>query len=109
LNAKLGAHSSLPIAIVRRLADSIPTSSAPRRAAHEAKGRFAGWLRAATGQIVDPVSIFDCQIKRIHEYKRQLLNASPIIVLYNRLRGNAGIEMTPHVSSPTIACRSLSG
>jgi starch phosphorylase len=66
-----------------------------RKAAHEAKSRFADWLRAATGQIVYPASIFDCQIKRIHEYKRQLLNALRIIVLYNRLRGNPGIEMTP--------------
>ena len=51
--------------------------------------------RRATGQIVDPASIFDCQIKRIHEYKRQLLNALRIIVLYNRLRENPGLEMTP--------------
>ena len=63
--------------------------------AHEAKSRFADWLKAATGQIVDPASIFDCQIKRIHEYKRQLLNALRIIVLYNRLRENPGLEMTP--------------
>jgi starch phosphorylase len=50
--------------------------------------RFAGWLKAATGQVVDPESIFDTQIKRIHEYKRQLLNALHIVVLYNRLREN---------------------
>lgn len=66
-----------------------------RKAGHETKSRFADWLRTATGQIVDPASIFDCQVKRIHEYKRQLLNALRIIVLYNRLRANPGIEMTP--------------
>ena len=38
------------------------------------------------GQSVDPDTIFDCQVKRIHEYKRQLLNALRIVVLYNRLR-----------------------
>ena len=65
------------------------------KAGHEAKSRFADWLQAESGQIVDPASIFDCQIKRIHEYKRQLLNALRIIVLYNRLRENPGIETTP--------------
>jgi starch phosphorylase len=66
-----------------------------RKASHAAKSRFADWLKAATGQIVDPASIFDCQIKRIHEYKRQLLNALRIIVLYNRLRENPALPMTP--------------
>jgi starch phosphorylase len=44
---------------------------------------------------VDPESIFDCQIKRIHEYKRQLLNALRIVVLYNRLRQTPDREMAP--------------
>jgi starch phosphorylase len=47
------------------------------------------------GQTVDPDTIFDSQIKRIHEYKRQLLNALRIVVLYNRLRENPTLEMTP--------------
>ena len=58
------------------------------QAKRAAKVRFADWLRASSGQVVDPDSIFDCQIKRIHEYKRQLLNVLHIIVLYNRLRDN---------------------
>jgi starch phosphorylase len=44
---------------------------------------------------VDPDTIFDCQIKRIHEYKRQLLNALRVVVLYNRLRANPGLTMVP--------------
>ena len=44
---------------------------------------------------VDPDSIFDCQVKRIHEYKRQLLNALRIVVLYNRLRENPNLEVLP--------------
>jgi starch phosphorylase len=44
---------------------------------------------------VDPDTIFDCQIKRIHEYKRQLLNALRIVVLYNRLRENPKLDMPP--------------
>ena len=51
--------------------------------------------RASSGVIVDPDSIFDCQIKRIHEYKRQLLNALRVVVLYNRLREMPDLEMAP--------------
>src|SRR5215469_7703006 len=60
-----------------------------------AKVGFANWLKATTGQVVDPDTIFDSQIKRIHEYKRQLLNALRIIVCYNRLRENPKLEMVP--------------
>ncbi len=65
------------------------------KAKREAKVRFADWLKASTGQAVDPDTIFDCQIKRIHEYKRQLLNALRIVVLYNRLRANPELNMPP--------------
>jgi starch phosphorylase len=60
-----------------------------------AKVRFADWLKSSSGQEVDPDTIFDCQIKRIHEYKRQLLNALRIVVVYNRLRANPNIEIVP--------------
>ena len=60
-----------------------------------AKVRFADWLKTTSGQIVDPDTIFDSQIKRIHEYKRQLLNALRIIVCYNRLRENPDLQMAP--------------
>ena len=68
---------------------------AVRAAKHEAKGRFAAWLKTATGHVVDPESIFDTQIKRIHEYKRQLLNALHVVVLYNRLRANPRLDVPP--------------
>jgi len=61
----------------------------------KAKARFAEWLKTTSGQVVDPDTIFDSQIKRIHEYKRQLLNALRIIVCYNRLRANPKLEMMP--------------
>jgi len=61
----------------------------------EAKVRFANWLKSASGQEVDPNTVFDCQIKRIHEYKRQLLNALRIVVVYNRLRANPNLEVVP--------------
>src|SRR5207249_416691 len=41
-----------------------------RKATRDAKARFANWVKSATGQVVDPDSIFDSQVKRIHEYKR---------------------------------------
>src|SRR5262249_49019656 len=63
--------------------------AAGRKAKREAKIKFAAWLKSATGQAVDPEAVFDKQIKRIHEYKRQLLNALHIVILYNRLRANS--------------------
>ena len=66
-----------------------------RTAKRDAKRQFCEWLRWSTGQTVDPESIFDCQVKRIHEYKRQFLNALRIVVLYNRLRQNPGRNLYP--------------
>jgi len=80
---------------LKPLADDKVFRAAIRKAKREAKTRFAEWLKATTGQIVDPSTIFDTQIKRIHEYKRQLLNALHIVVLYNRLRGNPKLKVPP--------------
>jgi glycogen phosphorylase len=65
------------------------------KAKKDAKRQFSHWLRLSAGLAVNPETIFDCQIKRIHEYKRQLLNALRIVVLYNRLRKNPKLEMPP--------------
>ncbi len=80
---------------LKPLADDKAFRDVFRNAARQTKARFADWLRSTSGQSVDPDAIFDCQIKRIHEYKRQLLNALRIIVLYNRLRENPGLDMPP--------------
>jgi len=80
---------------LRPLADDRRVRDAFRAAKRAAKSAFAEWLRSTSGQTVDPDSMFDCQIKRIHEYKRQLLNALRIVVLYNRLRENPTHEMAP--------------
>ena len=64
-------------------------------AKREAKLQFADWLKSTSGQVVDPESVFDCHIKRIHEYKRQLLNALRIVVVYNRLREKPDTKMAP--------------
>jgi starch phosphorylase len=80
---------------LKPLAEDKAFRDAFRKAKHDAKVLFSNWLAASTGQRVDPNTIFDCQIKRIHEYKRQLLNALRIVVLYNRLRANPDLVMEP--------------
>ncbi len=64
-------------------------------AKRQAKEDFSQWLNSTCGVTVDPDSIFDSQVKRIHEYKRQLLNALRILVLYNRLRDNPKLDLPP--------------
>jgi glycogen phosphorylase len=80
---------------LKPLAEDSGFRGAWRRAKREAKTRFADWLLRSFDISVDPDSIFDTQIKRIHEYKRQLLNALRIIIVYNRMRENPELEMHP--------------
>src|SRR5499427_2330311 len=80
---------------LKPLASDQGLQQAFRKAKREAKVQLIDWLRKVSGQTVDADSIFDCQIKRIHEYKRQLLNALRIVVLYNRLRENPNFETAP--------------
>jgi starch phosphorylase len=60
-----------------------------------AKVRFVDWLKATAGIALDPDMRFDVQIKRIHEYKRQLLNAIQVVVWYNRLRADPKLDVPP--------------
>jgi starch phosphorylase len=80
---------------LRPFADDAGFREAIRRAKRDAKSQFADWLKATSGLTVDPATIFDSQVKRIHEYKRQLLNGLRVVVLYNRLRENPDLEMPP--------------
>ena len=59
------------------------------------KKNFAAYLEKSTGQVIDPNSIFDCQVKRMHEYKRQHLNALNIAAEYLYLKNNPNAEFTP--------------
>src|SRR5271154_1425938 len=61
----------------------------------EAKVEFANWLKSTSGTVVDPDTVFDCHIKRIHEYKRQFMNALRIVIVYNRLRENPDMKIVP--------------
>lgn len=59
------------------------------------KERLAEYILNANGVKVDPDSLFDCQVKRIHEYKRQLLNCLHVVSLYNRMKNNPGKKYVP--------------
>ena len=60
------------------------------------KERLAKYLKKTQGQTVDPDSIFDVQVKRLHEYKRQHMNALNILATYQWLRENPNADFTPH-------------
>jgi starch phosphorylase len=80
---------------LKPLADDKAFRETFRAATRGTKAAFARWLQSATGRRIDPDSIFDCQVKRIHEYKRQLLNALRIVVLYQRMLNHSNLEMHP--------------
>ena len=61
----------------------------------ENKRRFAAYLARESGVVLNTDAIFDVQVKRLHEYKRQLLNVLHIVHLYNQLRDNPNMEFTP--------------
>jgi glycogen phosphorylase len=59
------------------------------------KRAFCDYWLSVSGVSIDPDRIFDVQVKRLHEYKRQLLNALNIIILYNRIKADPSIDMIP--------------
>ena len=61
----------------------------------ENKRRFAAYVARESGVVLNTDAVFDVQVKRLHEYKRQLLNVLHIIHLYNQLRDNPNMEFTP--------------
>ncbi|MGB8831776.1 MAG: glycogen/starch/alpha-glucan phosphorylase, partial [Candidatus Sulfotelmatobacter sp.] len=86
------------LSLLKRLKPFAEDSHARERflkSKREAKVQFANWLKSTSGDVVDPDTIFDCHIKRIHEYKRQLMNALRIVICYNRLRENPSMKMVP--------------
>jgi len=78
---------------LRALADDSEFCARWREAKRQNKLRLAALIRSANGISVDPDSLFDCQVKRIHEYKRQLLNVLHVVSLYLRIQ--AGEEILP--------------
>ena len=63
---------------------------------HQNKIRLAKYIKEHNGIDVDPNSIFDVQVKRLHEYKRQLLNILHVMYLYNEVKANPDMDMVPH-------------
>jgi starch phosphorylase len=61
----------------------------------ENKMKLAAFIEKEYKVVIDPTSLFDMQVKRIHEYKRQLLNILHIITMYNRLKKNPNMQFTP--------------
>jgi starch phosphorylase len=78
------------------LADDAAFRERWRAARRAMKERLAQLVAERTGVVIDPASLFDVQVKRIHEYKRQHLNLLNIVTLYNRLRQEPGLDLTPH-------------
>ena len=66
-----------------------------RQIKQDVKRDLSSHIHKKTGILVDPTSMFDVQVKRIHEYKRQHLNALHIITLYSQLKQNPGLSITP--------------
>ena len=80
---------------LEKFVDDKTVQAAAAKVKRENKANFANYLQKATGQVIDPDSIFDCQVKRMHEYKRQHLNALNIAAEYLYLKNNPNAEFTP--------------
>ncbi len=80
---------------LEKFVDDKTVQAAAAKVKRENKADFANYLQKATGQVIDPDSIFDCQVKRMHEYKRQHLNALNIAAEYLYLKNNPNAEFTP--------------
>jgi starch phosphorylase len=80
---------------LEKYADDVKFQSEWRQIKFENKAKLAAVIRDRTGVVVDPSSLFDIQVKRIHEYKRQHLNVLHILTLYNKIKQFPGVDFAP--------------
>jgi starch phosphorylase len=80
-----------------KFADDVGFQDEFRAAKLQNKERLSNWLKARDGVSLDPSAMFDVQIKRIHEYKRQLMNLLETVALWNDIRDNPNGNWTPRV------------
>ena len=80
---------------IERFADDPAFQQRWRAVKLERKQNLARYVETRIGIVLDPDSLFDVQVKRIHEYKRQLLNLLHIVTLYHRIKHNPGIDLPP--------------
>jgi starch phosphorylase len=80
------------LAVLKDFTDDAAFVEAFKHAKYQNKIRLAAWIRANLGIDINTVSLFDVQVKRIHEYKRQLLNVLHVITRYNRIIDNPDAE-----------------
>jgi glycogen phosphorylase len=98
LDRTLGDQWLTDLAHLRRLeahVDDAAFRRAWRSVKHANKLRLAAYVQTRTGVVLDPGWLFDIQVKRIHEYKRQHLNVLHIVTLYRRLKANPTLEIAP--------------
>ena len=86
------------IAELEQHIDYPAVNQAVQRAKLDNKKRLADYIAQHLGVVVNPKSLFDVQIKRIHEYKRQLMNVLHVITRYNRIKDDPEAEWVPRVN-----------
>ncbi len=98
IDATIGSGWRLDLDQLRRLAPHAEREdfrSAFLAVKHANKARLAEHIRGSTGLVVDPASLFDVQVKRIHEYKRQLLNLLQVVARYQAMLADPGADWVP--------------
>jgi len=83
------------LAKLKPLAEDAAFQRDVMRVKQDNKSRFARLLEELSGTPINPASMFDIQVKRIHEYKRQLLNILHVITMYNRIKKSPGGDFVP--------------
>ena len=98
LGSKIGNHWIKHLDELKQLENFVEDTNFQtqwREVKRDIKQDLAKYIKAKNDLIVNPDSLFDVQVKRIHEYKRQHLNVLHIISLYNQIKNNPNLDITP--------------